>query len=694
MKKIFIFFCLTILLLQLFNIVYRQRALFFQEYDVTYWKDRFEHSQWVLPLSKRIIGDDGLYAYIGYGLVNGEGIAGFNSEMPPLGKYFIGLSIKFFNNPLYYSIFFTLGSLMLFYAIGIRVLKDKINSLFTVCLLFLDPLFFSQFWQSMLDISQLFFLLLNVLCASLLLDKKTNNKTIVILPILCGATLGFFAQVKYPVFLFLILIIESVFFISKRTRKEFFLYIISVGLAVLVSNIKFFLDGNSIIDFLKFQKYGLSFYLKSQLTVHKDAIWQILFFGKFPLISAGKELSRVGEWWAMWPVITVIGLSASILFILKKEISFIWKGFGLFLLGSFFILTIIPSYPRYLVVILPFLYLVAIKFIQPFLNKKILILCLVVLLYGIINSFFFLFPKPEIFLNNFYYNFSRFYFQDIYQENIFDNRALKLTRIQFRYIVGKAFDNAKIKAIDIKELEKNIPMFSAKGNIKIRLTYKTQDLGSFYEEKIIKLIQEDGKWKIKWDWDLVFNGFSPDFVVQTEIELGKRGSIINPKGEILAQDSESYLILVDPEKIDLKRESEMLDFISLIGDVKAPHLQNAYLENSLPGTYTPLVSLFSPLDQKIKTKLLSFPGVKLVSYPSRLYKGISKSSIANTFYYECCTKVYSSYNYHGIDGAEKNYDSVLWGHSGGKILIKDKKGAIIRVMFVRDKRDGRDISIN
>lgn len=691
MKKFIVFFCLGILLFHFFQIIYSQRALFTQNYDATYWKDRFEHSQWALPLSKRIIGDDGLYAYIGYNLANGGSISGFDSEVPPFGKYFIGLSIKVFNNPLYYSIFFGLGSLILFYLIGVKVLRSKVNSLLAVSILFLDPLFFSQFWQSTLDICQLFFLLVHVLFLTYLINTKTDiNNKFIFYAFMSGLFLGFFAQVKYPMLLPLILIIESFYLILKRTKKEYFLYLIGIGLAILTVNIKFFLDGNSLIDFLKFQKHILSFYLKSQLVIHEGAIWQVLFFGNFPSISTG-ELIRINEWWIMWSVVGIIGLLASIVFIFKKKILFVWKGLGLFILGSFFILTIIPSYPRYLVIILPFLYLIAVKFVQPLLNKKLLILYIILLTYGIINSFFFLLPKPEDSLDGFYYNLSHLYFHDIYQENIINSNSLGLTRDQFRYIANKAFDNAGIKEIVIKELSKNIPAFATGGSVMIGMTYETQDLGSFYEEKVIKTVQKDGKWKIRWDWDLVFNGFSPDFTVQTETTLGKRGSIIGTSGEILAKDYEGYLVSVNPEKIDLKRENEMLDFIGLIGDVKPPHLQNAYLENSLPETYVSLISLFYPLDQKTKAELLSFPGVKLTPYPSRIFEEMDKLTIANTFYKECCTRIYSSYNYHGIKGPEKEFDKVLWGYSGGKILMKNEKGAIIKEVFAKDKQDGKNV---
>lgn len=692
MKKFIVIFCFVIILLHLFQIIYSQRALFTQGYDVPYWKDRFEHSQWVLPLSKRIIGDDGLFAYMGHDLANGGSLSGFDSEVPPLGKYFIGLSIKTFNNPLYYSIFFGLGSLALFYMIGIRIFRNKVNSLLAVSVLFLDPLFFSQFWQSALDIYQLFFLLAHVLFITYLINKKTDtdNKCIFYV-LMSGFCLGLFAEVKFPILLPLILVIESIFFILRRTRREYLLYLVSLGSAILIVNIKFFLDGNSIIDFLGFQKYILFFYLKSQLVVNYGAIWQTLFSGNFPSVSS-RELSRINEWWIAWPIISIVGLLASILFVFKKRTPLVLKGLGLFILGSLFILTIIPFYPRYMVIILPFLYLVAIKFVQPFFDKKKLILCLILLLFGFINSFFFLLPKPESSLNVFYYNLSHLYFHDIYQENIANNNVLGLTRSQFRYIANKAFDDGKIKGIDVKELNKNISVFSAKGDVRIGLTYITQDLGSFYEEKVVKLVQDDGKWKIKWDWNIILNGFSPEYRIESQIIAGKRGSIINnSNGVYLARDIDGYLLSVNPEKIDLKRERVMLETFFNYGYRGDVNFQNAYLENVLPNSFVPIMTLSQKISPEEKSLFLSYPGIVLTPYMSRIFAEIDAESIENNFYKECCTRIYSSYNYHGVKGFEQKYDKVLWGYSGGRILIKDNKGAIIKVVVEKNKRDGKDV---
>lgn len=688
MKKVVVIFCLLVLLIQFVQIIYFQRYNFAAKYDTEYWKDRYEHSQYELPLSKRTIGDDGLHAYAGYKLINGANPFSINIDKPPAGKYFLGLSIFIFQNPLYIVLFFGFCTLIVFYFIAKHFFKNNNLALFATTFLFLDPLFFSQFWITTLDLIQLSFLLLNIL---LLINVEKLRRWSILVATVSGLSLGIFAEVKPPIIFPVIFILETIFVFYKGFKKEYLFFLLGLMFGIVLPYLRFIYLGNDIIDILKVHKFMASIYLQSQLKTHIEAIWMTLLTGKFPNIVTG-SLINVSEWWILWPVITLFGITMAIYSLFSKSITVLSKGFAVFLLIVLILFTVIPSYPRYLVIIFPFLYLFGIKFMQIFLGRdKLIAMCLVLLTYGIVNSFLFLLPKPESSLNGFYYNLSHLYFHDIYQENIVRN-ALGLTRSQFRHIANKAFDDARIRVIEIKELNKNIPIFATKGNVKIGITYKTQDLGSFYEEKVIELVQKEGIWKIKWDWNLVFNGFSPDFIVQTEMVLGKRGSIISASGEILAQDYSSYLVSVNPEKIDLKKENEMLKFISLIGDVKAPHLQNAYLENSMPGTYVPLVTLFYPLDSKIRIKLLSFPGVKITPYPSRIYNGIDSLTVSNTLYKECCTRIYSK-NYHGIAGLEGEYDSLLSGNDGGSILIKDRKGNIIKTILKRQSKIGQDVVV-
>jgi hypothetical protein len=435
----------------------------------------------------------------------------------------------------------------------------------------------------------------------------------------------------------------------------------------------------------------LSIYLQSQLKTHVGAIWLTLLAGKFPDLVTG-SLMNISQWWILWPIMTISGVIMAILVLPSKRISIFNKGLSIFVLATLAVYTIIPSYPRYLVLLLPFLYLFGVKFMQIVIKKnRMMFLCLILLIYGLVNAFFFLLPKPDIPLNGFYYNLSHLFFQDIYQEDISNINDLGLTRNQFRDIAGKALDGAKIKEIDVKELSKNIPIFASEGSVKIREEYKTQDLGEFYEDKTIKLVKQNDEWKIKWDWSLVFNGFLPNYKMETQIIPGKRGSIISNNGMYLAEDVDGYLISVNPEKINLSKEQLMLKTFSAYGYKDGVNFQNAYLENVLPSSSVPIFTTSQDLSHENKDNLLSFPGITLSTYKSRVFTNINPMSIDNLFYKECCTRIYSSYNYHGIKGLEEQYDSTLWGYSGGKILLEDSKGAIIRVVFVKDKKDGRDV---
>lgn len=692
MKKIFSFFCLSVVLIQIFQILYFKRSSFLESYDVAYWKDRFEHSQWVLPLSKRIIGDDGLFAHIGHELIHGSNVAGFNAETPPVGKYLIGSFIVLFKNPSYYAMFFGILSLALFYLIAKRLFQNRNLSLLVTALLFIDPLFYSQFWRAWVDIPHLFFLFTNIFFLLLL---NTQAKRAIIAPFLMGISLGFFIETKPPILLPLVLFLETLFFFFKKKQKEYMIFLAGILTAVLFSYSKFFWDGNTLIDLLKLKKYVLSFYLKSQLVVHHDAIWQTLFLGKFPNIGGG-ELISVDEWWIAWPIISVIGLCMSFLFLLKKDVNIIWKGLAVFVLGSLAIYTMIPAYPRYLVVVLPFLYLFFVKAVEKFFKLKLLVFFLMlVLTYGSIHAFYNLQSRVDLVLNNFYYSFSHHHFQDIYQESLSKKDKKLISRSQFRFLTQHAYNQGTIRKIHIQEKEREIAWSKSKGIIKLKVTYDTLHLGRFSEDKTVILVKEDGEWKIVWNWDLIFDGFLPHYSLETTRIVGKRGSIVDSNEKALVEDVQGYLISIRPDKIDTKRENRMIDLIGSLGYIKPVHLQNAYLENVLPTSLVPLVTVFSPVTEKVKRELVSFPGIELSLYPARIYKDdLDPLSIKNTVWEECCTRIYSSYSYHGVLGLDKKHDAILSGYDGGSILLRNKEGKAIRVILERRPKNGQDVAIS
>lgn len=691
-QRNFALFCLTILFLNLFQILYFQRDVFLRPYDVAYWEDRVAHSQWFLPISKRIIGDDGLFAYVGYKLVSGADPSGLNAETPPVGKYLIGLSILIFNNASYAGLFLGIGSLVLFYFLSGLFLKEQSARLFFVALLSLDPLFFTQFWNAWVDMTQLFFLLGNILIFLKLL--KANGGKRLFLALMAGVLLGLFSQTKLAILLPIIFSLEGGYLFFRRMRKEIFFVIFAAAVTILAVYTKYFLLGNSLFDFLRLQKYILNFYIQSQLEVHIAAIWSTLILGKFPDIVGGIP-TTFEEWSLLWPLITILGIAGLLGSLVTKQTPTTIKGISLFVIFSFFVFTFIPSYPRYLLILLPFLYLFAIhKGTDLLPSRSKSIIPVMILLFALVNSFIFLQRSPDSRLERFFYNLSHQYFQDIYHEDLAKASLPSVDRKAFREITQQTLLDATVKALEIEELERNTSRFSEGGLVKIKIRYKTADLGFFEEEKVVELVKENGQWKVWWDWDILLDKFRPTFTIESNTIYGNRGSLFDAQGNVLAQDTTGYLIEVRPEEIDQTKEETMVNVISNVGKNSKLVMQNIYLENPLPNSFIPIATTYVDLTEKQKNLLSSFPSLRLTPFRTRhYYKDFDPQSIQNTEYLDE-TRIYSSYNYHGIRGVEMEHDARLWGFSGGSLFIRDGNGNNIRKIIEKVPKNGEDITVN
>ncbi len=681
---------LFIFLVQVFALLFFNRNKLFTSYDYSYWKDRYEHSQWQLPASKRIIGDDGLYAYVGINILNGKDLTTINPEAPPVAKYLIGFSIYLFNNPVFYALFVGLITTYVFYLLSKTVLKNDNLALFATVVLIMDPLFFSQFFGSWIDITQLIFFILSLIFVFKL--EKSGRKSL--FSSAAGLFLGLFMQTKFPVLFPLIFLYEAYFFFKNKYFREFLFYLCGLLFGNLIPYIGYFIEGHTLIDLLKYQKYVFSFYAKSKLSANHLSLMESLFFGNFPII-AGKGFDRVLEWTILWPLSFVSMFFVTFGLIFKKNKEQLLKSLGIMTILIFLLFLIIPSYPRYLLIVLPFMYLFLAYLIDMLIkNKAKYLLFIVIVMYGFLNSCYYLFPKPDTVLKDFYYNFSNQYFQDIYEEDL-TNKPNFSERNDFFVTAKKAMQGLEVSDIQIKQLSESFSPFSDRGSVKIQVIYKTQNLGEFVENKTINLIKMGSEWKINWDWGILLNGYKKDYLTKTEIEPGKRGAI-SINGEIVAEDSNGYLISVNPSKIDLKREQEMLSFLQDISGIKAVCLQNVYLENIIPNTFVPLFTTQIPLSNKQLEELKTFPGVRVADYPSRIYYGnkLSQFLVKNTLFDEECTRIYSSTNYRGVAGVEKKYDSVLYGYDGGWAKIIDRNGNSIRTIFAKQPKNGQDINLN
>ena len=686
----FVLFAGAILLLQLFQIFYFQREMFLKPYDISYWKDRVEHSRYYLPLSNRGIGDDAFYAYAGYKVLQGEDPTKLVYDKPALGIVLIGL-LGLLYNPSVSGFFFGIASLLLTYTIVYKLTKSLIISLLTVTFLAADPLFFQSMSISLLDLPQLFFLLLNIFCLQFVAKKKTVRLLTIFLS---GLALGVFAQIKIPVIYPFVFLMEFIWLFKRYGKIIATFFLLGNALSVIPGYLPYAIHGYSFIDFVKIQKFILAFYRDSQLQAHFGAIWQYLLFGNFPGIADG-VISRVAEWTIINPFATAIGLITAIVLLRNKKEYFIIKVFAVIVIVSLAIFTVIPAFPRYTILILPFLYFFMVRGILGISKIWSFVIIAILLIASLFNTYIYFHQSPSSFISYFYSNLSHRYFQDIYHDELDAQTKKQFTRDEFKKLGQKTFFDAKIGNITIKERSYPDVSFRNHALIPVTVTYKTEYLGNFTEEKNIELVRENDQWKVKWHWDYLFDGFNPNEHVRSTRIVGKRGSVIDGQGNVMIQDTTGYLVSFNPSKMDGRQENDMLTLLNKLSYTDKPKLQNTYLENPLKNTYIPLFTIQVPLTQQQKEKLLSYKGLKLQSYPTRIFYKDNPVTISNTNYYECCTRIYSSYNYHGNEknkDIESMYDKQLSGHDGGSLKIINENGTVSRVIIKKEKQDGQTLS--
>lgn len=358
--------------------VYMFRESYLTPYDAEYWKQKYENSQWstkpacenldlhINPytctwddawysahkndpsandLKRNPIGDDALYTFAGWEYIHGHDPTTLNAELPPFGKYLIGLSEIVFQNQNIFALASGLCALLAFYLLNTTIFKDKLYAFLPVFFLSFEPLFFNQLNITLLDL-----LYFSLLCLTFYL-LSTNRF------IWSAVFLGLMAGTKASVstFPFVIGIALAYLILSKQFQniKKYLITLPIAFLTFLLIYIWYFLKGHSLVDFLGVQKWIISFYAsgaKGSLT----APWEIMFTGRYA--NWWGEQSIVSEWHLGWPLLFVAS-TASIVFIIKKRL--FSKPIILLAMWTFaylLFLSFIPTWSRYFLLILPFMY--------------------------------------------------------------------------------------------------------------------------------------------------------------------------------------------------------------------------------------------------------------------------------------------------------------------------------------------------
>lgn len=344
---------LVLFFIHLFFRFFSYRDEYVSRYDPKYWEGRYLRSQWVIPNSKEPVGDDGLFAYEGWEYVQGRDPSQLNAEVPPLGKYLIGLSIIIFGNQNIFALLSGVLVLCAFYYFNIAIFKDKLLAFVPVFLFSLEPLFYTQFRAPFLDSLYLgFFLLIllfvikkkyliSAICLGLMAATKSSLTTFIVV----GGTI-------YMYFLFSDLYVQKMKTIKFSELRKYILYLpLSVFVFLLTYSV-YFLKGNNLMQFLGVQKWIINFYsggAKGEILTP----WRLLLTGQWQTWFSGMQ--SVGEWHVGWAILLLLSIFTIVALIKNRQKDPIIL-IGIWVTGYLIFLSIIPMWPRYLLLLLPFMY--------------------------------------------------------------------------------------------------------------------------------------------------------------------------------------------------------------------------------------------------------------------------------------------------------------------------------------------------
>ena len=385
MKKILFIVVFLVFISHFFFRVYSYKENYVSRFDPKYWKDRYLNSQWVdpsgcdwdphinpvtcvwddawfaahpvenyVPGKNEPIGDDGLYAYAGWEYVHGKDPSLLNAEIPPLGKYLIGLSILVFNNQNIFAFISGILFLISFYFLNTKIFKEKVLAFLPVALFSFEPLFYTQLRAPFLDLLYgtflflvfYFFLTKKYILSSIFLGCMMATK----------ASVATFAITEGSIFLYL-------FTTRKINEIKNIVFLSPVAFFVLtLSYLRYFLLGHNIFGFLKVQKWIISFYGMGAKGKFAD-IFQMIMTGKWSTWFSATI--PVTEWQITWPLVFIFSFLCIILIFKYKYIdaSFLFVSW-IFVYGAFLLL--IPVFPRYLLILLPFFYTLLVYVVKRF----------------------------------------------------------------------------------------------------------------------------------------------------------------------------------------------------------------------------------------------------------------------------------------------------------------------------------------
>lgn len=578
-------------------------------FDQPYLLDFYEKSQWNIPQSPRVMSDNELYQVAGIKLLEGDSIFSINPEVPPLGKYIYGLSIKLAGTPYMASVLMFLVLGVAVYGLSNELSQNKNAKLLLVVLLLSSPIVADQVSRTMLDLPMTLFLVLHAWCVTRLLKQKhqLGSPDFKSWGALLGAgvTLGAVAACKVPFFIPVIVLADALFMFRKQW-KNLIVMLGVTGLTYVATFTAYFVQGNSPIDWLKAQKWMVNFYLSST-TQHTP-------FFNLITIATGWYKDWWGQsqwhWTTYWSPVWPAGVVAMIAVLRQSKLSAYRYPAVLGLLMILF-QGLQPFWPRYFLLILPFTLICCVPAFEWLLaKKKSWVLGVLALLSMVYGWYFFRLPPDEL-----VFHFNEDWNQGDYQD-------------AYNFITPAAFDRTTFWT-SIKEVDAELGLQNRNGTLSYEPVSIFDDvtfgeynetlntpLGPVVIQQPVTFERTGGRWRMVWNPAIVLPFYQ--YQIGDEVTLDAvpvtSGQLRTRDGVLLSEGGTQELVSVDLSQVS-DVEPVVLALSEAFG-LGGTEIRNRLLVESLPGQQVVFGVLPAEAPTEKVAVLRATPGISVTTQPS------------------------------------------------------------------------------
>jgi len=375
-----------LLALVIIIIGYSFRWTFYYKFDPTYWENYYYTSQWNVANSQRVIGDEGVYRYIGYRLVNGENPFNVDYWVPPLGKYLYGLSAKYLENPYWTS--------WGWYLLLIGLVGWISRSWWATLLVTINPLIVGQIGLTMLDLPQGVMLLISIGC----LWKGRVG--------LAGMALGLMMGIKIGYFGPMVAIVGAGYILYKtKSIKKSGLFLLAIPIGYGMAYFCYFMAHPNPIPWIRLHQKVIDFWMNAGGRPNPINMIGYIWLNRFNQVWEGNRIWMANREWSIIFPLSMVGL-----FLKYKQKSIEKKYLTLILVGWLILAALVDFWPRYLVAVVP---IMTILVVDCYKGKKWWLGWLVIM--NLISLGMVLWPGPEVEMRTIERAFKTGIYNEVYQ---------------------------------------------------------------------------------------------------------------------------------------------------------------------------------------------------------------------------------------------------------------------------------------